>query len=218
MAGVIDFVMFLLVVTNLALLESSRLKTCIWLVAFQGISLSFLPVMVGYNHTGVIGLHAVFVGLISIILKGVIFPLLLMLAVRRANVRREIEPFVSYNVSIIAGVAALAAAIWLSRYLNIPASAKGSLAVPLAFFTIFVGLLIITSRKKAITQVVGYLVLENGIFTFGFAVMPHAPFVVELGILLDLLVAVFVMGIMILHISATFDHIDVSRISTLGDE
>lgn len=218
MVGIIDFVMFLLVATNLALLESSRLKTCIWLVAFQGMALGFLPVLVGYNHAGGIALHAVFVGVISIILKGVVFPLLLMLAVHKANVRREIEPFVSYNVSIIAGVSALAAAIWISRYLNIPASAGGSLAVPLAFFTIFVGLLIITSRKKAITQVVGYLVLENGIFTFGFAVMPHAPFVVELGILLDLLVAVFVMGIMILHISATFDHIDVSRISTLGDE
>lgn len=218
MVGIIDFVMFLLVATNLALLESSRLKTCIWLVAFQGMALGFLPVLVGYNHAGSIGLHAVFVGVISILLKGVVFPLLLMLAVHRANVRREIEPFVSYNISIITGVAALAASIWLSRFLNIPASAGGTLAVPMAFFTIFTGLLIITSRKKAITQVVGYLVMENGIFTFGFAVMPHAPFVVELGILLDLLVAVFVMGIMILHISATFDHIDVSRISTLGDE
>lgn len=218
MVGVIDFVMFLLVATNLALLESSRLKTCIWLVAFQGMALGFLPVLVAYNHAGAIAMHAVFVGVISIILKGVVFPLLLMLAVRRANVRREIEPFVSYNISIVIGVAALAASIWLSRFLNIPASAGGALAVPMAFFTIFTGLLVITSRKKAITQVVGYLVMENGIFTFGFAVMPHAPFVVELGILLDLLVAVFVMGIMILHISATFDHIDVSRISTLGDE
>ena len=218
MAGVIDFVMFILVATNLALLESGRLKTCIWLVAFQGMALGFLPALVSYHHAGAIDMHGFFVGLISIILKGMVFPLLLMRAVRQANVRREIEPFVSYNVSIIAGVAALAAAIWLSRYLNIPASAGGSLAVPMAFFTIFVGLLIITSRKKAVTQVVGYLVLENGIFTFGFAVMPHAPFVVELGILLDLLVAVFVMGIMIFHISATFDHIDVSRISALGDE
>ncbi len=218
MAGTIDFVMFLMVATNLALLESSRLKTCIWLVAFQGMALGFLPLLVGYTHTGSVGLHAIAVGIISIALKGVVFPLLLMLAVRRANVRREIEPFVSNNISIVIGVTALAVSIWLSRFLEIPASAGGALAVPMAFFTIFTGLLIITSRKKAITQVVGYLVMENGIFTFGFAVMPHAPFVVELGILLDLLVAVFVMGIMILHISATFDHIDISRISALGDE
>ncbi len=217
MEVIIDLVMFLLVLTNLAMVESSRLKSCILLVAFQGVALGFLPMLTAM-HGGGAGWHQFAVAAVSILLKGVVFPVLLLRALRESGVRREIEPFVGYNLSIIMGVAALGASIWLAGFLHPPSAGAPALAVPLAFFTIYIGLFIITARKKAITQVIGYLVLENGIFTFGFAAMPHAPFVVELGILLDLLVAVFVMGIMIFHISATFDHIDVSQMRELEDE
>jgi hydrogenase-4 component E len=73
------------------------------------------------------------------------------------------------------------------------------------------------SRKKAVTQVVGYLMLENGIFIFGQTLVRQIPFAVELGILLDLLVGVFVMGIAIHHISRAFDHIDTELLSALKD-
>jgi len=86
-----------------------------------------------------------------------------------------------------------------------------------AMFTILTGLLLIVSRRKALTQVVGYLVMENGVYAFGAALAVDEPLLVELGVLLDVLVAVFVMGIAIYHISREFDHIDTDQLSALRD-
>jgi len=82
---------------------------------------------------------------------------------------------------------------------------------------IFVGLLLIVSRRKAVTQVLGYLALENGIFVFGVGLARQATLLVEMGILLDVFVAVFVMGIAIFHISREFDHIDTDQLSLLKE-
>ncbi len=89
--------------------------------------------------------------------------------------------------------------------------------IPGALFTILSGLFLIISRRKALTQVIGYLVLENGIYAFGAALAVEEPLVVEMGVLLDVFVAVFVMGITIHHISRDFDHIDTDRLSLLKD-
>ena len=79
------------------------------------------------------------------------------------------------------------------------------------------GFLVLVSRRQAVTQVVGYLMLENGVFIFGQTLVEEIPFAVELGILLDLLVGVFVMGIAIYHISREFEHIDTELLSSLKD-
>jgi len=80
-----------------------------------------------------------------------------------------------------------------------------------------IGFFLIMSRRIAISQVLGYLVLENGVFVFGMALVPEQPYLVELGILLDIFVGVFVMGIIIFHINREFDHIDVHRLADLKD-
>ena len=84
-------------------------------------------------------------------------------------------------------------------------------------FLIFVGLFVLVSRRIAIGQVLGYIVLENGIALFGLTVAGHEPLLIELGILLDVVVGVFVMGIAIVHINREFDHIEVDRLATLRD-
>jgi len=76
---------------------------------------------------------------------------------------------------------------------------------------------VIVSRVKAVSQVLGYLMLEIGIAVFGTAALPEQPLLVELGVLLDAFVAVFVMGIMIFHISREFDHIDTDDLDELAD-
>ena len=80
-----------------------------------------------------------------------------------------------------------------------------------------VGLLLIVSRSKAVMQALGYLAMENGIYAFGLAFAVEEPLLVEMGVLLDVFVAVFVMGIAIHHISREFDHIDTDRLSALKD-
>ncbi len=91
------------------------------------------------------------------------------------------------------------------------------LLVPSALATILLSLVVLVSRTKALTQVLGYLMLENGIFTFGLVLLHDMPFLIELGVLLDLFVGVFVMGIVVYHINQEFDHIDSYHLTTLKD-
>ena len=95
--------------------------------------------------------------------------------------------------------------------------AHSSVLVAVALFSILVGLFLIVARKKAISQVLGFLVMENGIYTFGVALVRESPLLVELGVMLDVFVAVFVMGIAMFHISREFDHIDTHELTTLKD-
>jgi hydrogenase-4 component E len=107
--------------------------------------------------------------------------------------------------------------MWLGTRLPMPSPVFSTLIVPVSFATILCGFFIIISRTKALTQVLGYLVIENGIYVFGMVLLHEQPVLVELAILLDIFVAVFVMGIAIFHISREFDHIDTQHLSQLRD-
>lgn len=209
----VDVVMVILVLTNLLLLGSSRLGACIRIIALQGIVLGFLPLLAHQQlHAGTIFLAVGAMGL-----KGIAFPILLRRALRAAEVRREVEPYIGYGLSLACGIGALVVSFWISAQLPIPGRSAADLVVPVALSTCMVGLLVIVSRKKALSQVLGYLTLENGIYAFGVGLALQEPFLVELGVLLDVFVAVFVMGIAIFHISREFDHVDADRLTTLRD-
>jgi hydrogenase-4 component E len=207
-----DIIMIFLVLTNMMLLGLSRLGACIRMVALQGVALGFLPLILNDWNMEV---HLVLFSIVIISLKGIVFPWMLNRTLRELATQREIEPFIGYGISIIAGTIALVTCMWLSSRLPFPEPLMSPLIVPVAFFTIMSGLFLIISRKKALTQVLGYLVLENGIYAFGVALVRQQPMLVELGILLDIFVAVFVMGIAIFHINREFDHIDTDQLSRL---
>ena len=203
-----------LVLTNLALLGLSRLTTCVRVVAVQGVVLGLFTLAI---HGKDLTLHPVALASGSVLLKGMVIPWLLFHALREASVRREVEPYVGYLGSTLIGVLALLLSLWIGNRLPLPSPVISPLVVPVALFTIIIGLFLIVSRKKAVTQVLGYLVLENGIYAFGVALVLEEPFLVELGVLLDVFVAVFVMGITMFQIQRTFDHIDTDQLSTLKD-
>lgn len=207
----IDAIMVVLVLTNLVLLGSSRLMTCIRVLAIQGIVLGILPLLADHEVTFVLALLVV----ATVGLKGVVFPLLMVRALQAAEVRREVEPFVGYVWSMLAGLVALMAAIWFGARLQTPSFMGSSLIFPMALFMILVGLFLTISRRKALTQVMGYVVLENGIYAFGTVMVHKVPVLVELGVLLDAFLAVFVMGIAVYHINREFDHMDADRLDSL---
>ncbi len=214
MKDALDVALVVLILTDLALLGSSRIGACIRFSAFQGILLGFVTLAV---QQGGLSVHAVVMALATVALKGVVFPKLLSFALREAEVRREVEPFIGFTTSIVVGTLALAASLWLGSRLPLPAPVVSPMVVPVALFTILCGLLLILSRKKALSQVLGYLVLENGIYTFGVALALKEPMIVELGVLLDVFAAVFVMGITMFQINREFDSLDTDRLSSLGD-
>lgn len=199
----------------LMLCASSRLVHCIRLVALQGILLGVLPILMWNWAGGVPGLEIWSAAFINIVVKGLLLPLLLIRAMRKAGVKRELEPLAGYSWSLLIVTVMGALALWLSRSLGIPDVPV--LAVPAAALTVFTGLFIIISRRKAITQSLGFLAFENGIALFGVAMHLEYGFFVELGILLDVLVLVFVMGITVFQISREFEHIDADRLNLLTD-
>ncbi len=210
----VDAVLALLVITNLLLLGSSRLRSCITVAALQGLVVSLLPVLL---HGADGGLRPWLLTSGSMLLKGAVFPWLLLRILREADVRREVEPFVGYTLSVMIGVGALVFAIWVASRLALsgPETAGLSQMVPAGLATLLIGLFLIVSRRKAVTQVLGYIVVENGIYTFGVALVGGVPMLVELGVLMDAFVAVFIMSIAAYHISREFDHVDVDQLNSL---
>jgi hydrogenase-4 component E len=211
----LDLNLVMLMLANLALLGSSRLSACIQLSAAQGILLAVLPLTLPPGH----GLRAevYFLEFAILVLKGFVYPALLSRTLRTAHVRHEVVPIIGYVSSLVLGVLILCLSFWISSRLRLPHEAPSPLVLPLALSTILIGIFLIISRKTALMQVVGYLVLENGIYIFGIALAHQERFLVEMGILLDVFVAVFVMGIAIFHINREFDHIDVDQLTSLKD-
>ena len=206
-----DALFVLLILTSFLLLGSSRLATCIRVGALQGVLVGVLPLAVSGGLTvRVAAIAAVIIGL-----KGFGFPYLLFRALRESNTSREVQPFVGYGASLFMGVLSLLASFWLDARIALPVHAASSLSVPVAFSLMMTGLFLIVARKTAVNQVIGYLVLENGIYTFGLAIVRDIPVLVELGVLMDMFVAVFVMGIAIYRINREFDHIDSDLLTTL---
>jgi hydrogenase-4 component E len=95
---------------------------------------------------------------------------------------------------------------------------ENSLLVPASLATVLTGCIFLTSRMKAVSQVVGYLILENGIFIFGLLMLEAMPFMVEMGLLLDLFVCIFVSGIILNHIKDTFDSLDTRVLTALKED
>jgi hydrogenase-4 component E len=210
----IDGILVCLVLTSFLLLGSSRFGSCIRVVALQGALLGVLTLAASEGDASV---RAGVLALVTTSLKGIVFPWLLSRALRDAEVRREIEPLVGYGLSVLVGMLGLAGSLWLAGRLPRPSVPISPLVVPVALFTMLVGLFLIVGRRQALMQVLGYLVMENGIYAFGVGLVQGTPMLVELGVLLDVFVAVFVMGIALFHINREFDHIDTDRLRTLRD-
>lgn len=210
----LDFIFVILLLSDLILLGSSRFGVLIRTLTVQGVLLGMLPLLTGRD--GLSTHHWILAGGV-LLLKGVAFPFLLERSRRQAGVSRELEPLVGFSLSLLIGILALAFSIWMGSRLPLPVATSSRLVVPVALFTLLSGLFLIVARHKALTQVIGYLTMENGIYAFGVALAYEEPLLVELGVLLDVFVGVFVMGIAIFHISREFDHIDTHRLSQLGD-
>jgi hydrogenase-4 component E len=207
-----NFCLLLVILVNFFALGSSRLTACIHAVALQGAVLALLPLA---TH-GLSG-HALLLAGGALTLKGVLIPWLLLRAIREVRIRREMEPLIGFVPTLLLGALATAGAFIFADLLPLIEAHQGGLFIPTSLATLFTGFLLLISRRKAITQVVGYLILENGIFIFGILLAEAMPLMVEAGVLLDLLVAVFVMGIVLDQINREFSTLDTEQLSALKE-
>jgi len=213
MGSLADSVLVAVLLLNFMLLTTSRLRALINVSALQGAVLGVLAVIA---H-GSLEPRPALLGVAAAGIKGILIPGMLHRAIRDAAIRREIEPLVGYVTSLLLGALATGGALAFASSLPLAAEHAGSLLVPGSLATVMTGFILLTTRRKAITQVTGYLVLENGIFIMGLTLHDAMPLLVELGVLLDLLVGIFVIGIVINHIHREFSSLDVTRLDALRE-
>lgn len=203
----------LVMLLNFYCLATSRIRALVQGVSFQGVLLGIMPLLV-HEHVDFI---AVLMSLLTVAIKGVVIPVMLLHALRELTIKREVEPFVGFVTTLVIAAVGTALAVAYAQNLPLAEDAGGHLVVAASLSTVFSGFLILITRLKAITQIVGYLLLENGVFIFGMLLIEAVPFLVEVGILLDLVVGIFVMGIMVNHISREFPSDSTERLSTLKE-
>ena len=199
---------------NLVALGSSRLPSLIRTVSTQGIALGLMPILLEGNHWD---WRIFLIAMATVAGKGFVIPGLLRRAMLAANIEREVEPFIGLMPSLLLGAGGTIAAVALASALPLLPEHAGSLLVPGALASVLTGFILLIGRAKAISQVCGYLILENGIYLFGLLLIKATPLLVEAGVLLDLTVGVFVLGIIIDRIQRAFDSLDTRKLTTLHE-
>lgn len=198
---------------NLLALGSSRIPVLIGTMALQGVVLGLMPVLMEHELDWRVAL----VSLATVAGKGLVIPAMLRHAMRSAQIDREMEPLLGFVPSLLLGAGGAIAAVALTQMLPLLPEHAGSLLVPGALATVLTGFILLIGRTKAISQVCGYLILENGIYLFGMLLIKSMPLLVEAGVLLDLTVGVFILGIIVDRIQRAFDTLDTRKLTVLHE-
>lgn len=212
MSSLQSILLVAVLVADLTLVSNSRLGTCINIIALQGFALGLYPLTLGLEQGFTVNL--VTIALIGISLRGIIFPRILHRGLLRSGTSRELKPLVSYFLSVVIVLSLIFISFYISINIEFIESRRLLLSV-VALSTIFTGIFIIIGRRLAIMQIIGYILLENGIYCFGLAFVQEIPMIVELGVLFDAIVAVFVMSVATDKIHEEFEHLDVQKLDSL---
>ena len=199
---IIDDLGALLLVTMMLILASGQLFRAIFAVAAQAVFLGIAGVILGIV-TGNRDLWII--AGITIVVKAILLPWLLIRVVKRVQIQREIEPAIPISVTLIIGAAIVVLAFHLSATLGPVRQAITGNALPVGVALTLLGVLVMASRKKALTQMVGLFACENGIFFTAMAISQGMPFIIEIGVILDVVLGALVMGIMILRVRSDVD-------------
>jgi hydrogenase-4 component E len=202
------------ILLSVVTLASSRVGMSIRAFAVQSFLIAFLPWLL---HEGPPGPHQIAVIAGTLTVKAFLIPWFLFRAIRGVAIRRDVGVLVGYGTSLFLAAVLVALAFAISATLPLPTGIGSVLLMPASLSTLLLGLLILITRTKAVTQVVGYLFVENGIYLFGVSLVTDMPVLVETGILLDVFVGVFVMGIVMFRINREFDHLDTQNLTALKD-
>lgn len=191
---------------------ASRLLTYIRILIFQGMLL-FGITYLELHEMNWINLELIL--LETIVFKTVLIPYYLSYIIKKNNIVRETEPFVSDIGSIAIVTCLFVLSFFITDTLQIPEASR--IFTIVAFTSVFSGLYIIVSRKKIITHIMGYMIIENGIFIFSLAIGSEQPLLINLGILLDIFVSVLVLGMIVNRIGNTFEEMSIENLANLKD-
>jgi len=204
----------LLLLTCFGIIAQRRLSACVDLFALQSVFLAVTAALVAF----LTGAHHIYIAAaLTVIIKAIVLPRILKAVIERLNVTRELV----LNINIPSSLLICGALVILAFYITQPIISLGflltqdSLAIALAI--VLIGFFIMIARKKAVTQVIGFLVIENGLFLGATAAAYGMPLIVELGVFFDILVAGLIIGVYTHRLQDTFDSVDTSKLTELKE-
>ena len=207
----VQLLIALILVSTFMILGSTRLYSCVRAFGIQSFLLACVAGIVAFS-TGKIDIYIV--ALLTLAIKAVIIPYIFIYIIREIKVKREVELYVNISPSLIIGGLLVVISYYLIRSISV-ISELSSLSLSASMSLVSIGLFIMISRKKAIMQMLGILIMENGLFLGAISLTYGMPLLVELGIFFDVLIGVLIMGILIFRINKTFESIDTDTLKTL---
>ena len=200
---------------SFAMLSTRRTQRLITLFAWQG-AILFLSTLLVAHDAGLTELY--FSAALTLILKVVTLPVVLHLLIRRLGAQWDTERLVNIPVTMLVGLVLVIFAFGLAQPISMLATTIMRHTIGIALAVILLSFLMMITRRKAVTQVIGFLAMENGLFFAATSATDGMPMVIELGIALDLLVAVFILGIFFFPIREQFDSLDLHHLESLKEE
>lgn len=205
----------LILLTSFGLLVQRRIYGMLHLFAWQGAFLSLSTALVGYTA----GLHHLYISaVLTLVLKVFVLPYILYVLIHKLKIKKDVEELVNIPTMMLMGIGL----VIFSYYLTAPIRelstlmTRSTLAVALA--TVLIGFLMMITRRKAVTQIIGFLALENGLFFAATSATYGMPLVVELGVALDILIAAFIFGIFFYQIRTSFDSLELKDMEKLKED
>ncbi|EIF35196.1 hydrogenase 4 membrane component (E) [Burkholderia sp. Ch1-1] len=212
---IINFLAAILLLLSFAMLSQRRILSLIHLYTLQGLTLVSANLVLGYVTADS---HLYISALLTLVLKVGLIPWILYKLVQRLNVRTDVEPLLNIPATLLVGIVLVIIAFNVASPISLLASsvARGTLGIALA--CVLLSFMMMITRAKAIPQVIGFLSMENGLFFAAAAATNGMPMIVELGIGLDVLVGILILGVFMFQIREQFDSLDIHHLEKLKDD
>ncbi|MDX8411111.1 MAG: formate hydrogenlyase [Mariprofundaceae bacterium] len=196
----------LMLMVSFALLAQHRMQSVLHWFAGQGLLLSITAAVVAYGSDN----HELYVSAImTLLLKGILLPWLLWRVIRQLRVHREVEPLMNMQLTMLIALAVTLFSFHIIQPIERISHLMTRDSMAIATACMLLGMLMMITRKKAITQVIGFLAVENALFFAAIGSTNGMPLVVEIGIAFDVLVAALIFGLFFFQIRNTFDSLEV---------
>jgi len=204
-----------LLLTAFAMLSQRRVLSLVNLFAVQGGALSVSTAIVAYSSAQH---HLYYSAILSFLLKVLLLPWILHRLIRRLNVRWDTEPLINIPTTMLIGILLVVFAFGLAQPISQLSTTIARSTLGIALAVVMLSFLMMITRRKAISQVIGFLAMENGLFFAATSATYGMPMVVELGIALDVLVGMVILGVFFFQIREQFDSLDLSHLERLRED
>ena len=211
----INLLAAILLMLAFAMLSQRRILSLIYLYTLQGATLVAATAIVGFVTNQP---HLYFSAAITLVLKVLLIPMLLHRVIDRLNVRWDVETLINIPTTMLMGIVLVMFSFYLAQPISQMSAtiARGTLGIALA--CVLLSFMMMITRSKAVPQVIGFLSMENGLFFAATAATYGMPMVVELGIALDVLVGILILGVFMFHIREQFDSLDIRHLEKLKED